>query len=256
MKKYLTDDFINKQSSVDILVKLTFALIDMKLKNATFDYKLDSIINKILYLDRTDESNIFLNFLTEEYENFSLALHTIENIYICRAKNLIEEPIVDFYILYHENYTNGNFDLKTIENRLDAAVNNSTLYLCNRLFKYSSKSPRIFQLLSSVMREILALKDCCEIAVNFIQFVLITINKLCDEEGNKILDLYPRNLQCAVILLRIEPNLHTNNTKKYTINLLKSIYSIKKQEFLVLLTHFPLWLTEVLNFTSDGNNFR
>ncbi|XP_046749214.1 uncharacterized protein LOC124412989 [Diprion similis] len=255
VEKYLTEDFITKQSSVGALVKLACVLINMKLNISTFDFKLDSIINRILYLDETDDSNRFLDTLTEKYDNLSLALSTIENIYICRPNKLIEIPIVDLFISFNANHTEGNLNSAIIENHMIPTTKDCSDHVnCNQLLEYSSKSPRIFQLLSSVMKDMFAYTNCSEMCVNFIQYILNYISKLCDQKKQKILDLYPRNLQCAVILVRINPNLHTTNSKEYVIQMLNRIYSSNKEELLILLTHFPVWLKEVSNLVPCSDN--
>ncbi|XP_015524214.1 uncharacterized protein LOC107227546 isoform X1 [Neodiprion lecontei] len=255
VEKYLTEDFIAKQASVSVLVKIGFVLIDMKLNIPIFDFKLDSIINRILYLDETDDSNRFLDTLTEKYDSLSLALSTIENIYVCRSTKLIEIPIVDLFMLFNANHSEGSLDSDIIEKHMNPSIKHcSDDVNCNQLLKYSSKSPRIFQLLSSVMKEMFAYTNCSEMCVNFIQYILNHISKLCDEKKQKILDLYPRNLQCVVILVRIEPNLHTNNSKEYVIQMLKRIYSLNKEELLILLSHFPVWLKEVSNLVPYSDN--
>lgn len=251
--KYLTEEFVMKQTSVNVLVKLGYALISMKLRNSTFEYKLDNIINRILYLDRTPDSDIYVDTLTDQYEDLSLALSTVENIYICRAEKLIEIPIIDCFISFKANHTDGSNDFETIRNQIDSPGKNGS-HPVSRLLKYSSKSPRIFQLLSSILKEILARQNCCEMIVNFIRSVMNYISNLCKDNKNNVIDLYPRNLQCVVILLRIEPKLHTNNSKDYTLQKLKTIFDSNKQQLLILLTHFPLWIEEFSKFISDSDD--
>lgn len=247
-KKYLTEDFIAKQSAVNILVRLGLALIDMRQRNPTFDYKLDSIVNRILYLDRTTYSESFVDTLIEAQESLSLDLATIENLYISRVESLIEIPIVDFFISFNDSPS-----FRTVEQYVASSVEIGARSV-SQLFKYSSKSPRIFQLLSSVMKEMLSRTDCFETVITFIEFIVKYIGDIREKEGNSMLDLYPRNLQCAVILLRIDPNLHTPNSEDYIFTKLKSLYYNNKQQVLILLTHFPQWLEIFTKFMAEGHD--
>ncbi|XP_012250850.2 uncharacterized protein LOC105683086 [Athalia rosae] len=253
VKRYLTEEFLVKQTTVNVLIKLGFALIDIKLKYPTFDYKLDKIINKILQLSKTPDSNKFLDIIIDKYKDLSLEWVSIENIYIHKAEELIEIPIVNLFIIFHENRVTEKPDLKSIQSYIDPSAENC-LHPTEKLLQYSSKSPRIFQLLSSVLREILSYTNCSMIVLDYIQFILEHISTLCQQQNKHILDLYPRKLQYIIILLRIEPELHTDRTRDYLLQTVTSTYHSNRTEIAILLSHFPKWIKKITDHISLSND--
>lgn len=125
----------------------------------------------------------------------------------------------------------------------------------NRLFEYASESSLIFQLLCVVLKELFVTLDYSAKVFDFVQSVVKHIAELCKRNGKNILDLYPRRLQCNIILLEIEPLYHTDESRRVTIRFLEKVYGENKEIAMILLSHFPTWLGPFKNHLIENGVF-
>ncbi|KOC65081.1 hypothetical protein WH47_04671 [Habropoda laboriosa] len=127
-----------------------------------------------------------------------------------------------------------------------AVQRNSNLNLeistIEKIYQSQNKSSHIFLLVCGFLKELQVELDHAPTVIKFIQSTLKRIKEYCENQGKDILDLYPRNLQSLVILLRIEPMYHTDDSKSATLKMLKHIYTEEKDTAITLLSHFSQWL--------------
>ncbi|XP_031834124.1 uncharacterized protein LOC116427663 [Nomia melanderi] len=236
LDKYLTNDFLDTCDSTENVLPLSSALISLTSVDSYYKYHVERLLLKLAELScnaeqSCDESERLLCYAVQKKSNLNLELSTVENIYKSQRCKLIEQPL-----LYHfmSSCTNLNKDEKCDEIE---SVN-----LLDQLIEFISVSPYIFLLVCAFLKELFVHLDHCPIVVSFIQLILHSVKESCENLSKDILDLYPRKFQSIVILLRIEPIYHTDESKHATLRTLRDIHSEDKDTAITLLLHFPQWL--------------
>ncbi|XP_017790548.1 PREDICTED: uncharacterized protein LOC108572778 [Habropoda laboriosa] len=231
LEKYLTDDILDSCDSTDSLLSLTSALMCLAPTNSYCKSYVEKVLLKLVELGPCDQSKYLLCYAVQRNSNLNLEISTIEKIYQSQKCKLIEQPLLDDFISSCSNLNKDN------------DVNNSeSINLINQLFEFVSKSSHIFLLVCGFLKELQVELDHAPTVIKFIQSTLKRIKEYCENQGKDILDLYPRNLQSLVILLRIEPMYHTDDSKSATLKMLKHIYTEEKDTAITLLSHFSQWL--------------
>ncbi|XP_076230923.1 uncharacterized protein LOC143177047 [Calliopsis andreniformis] len=246
LEKYLTNDILDVCNSSDELLPLTSALICLASTNSSYKCHVERLLLKLSELESCKESERLLCYSVQKNSNLNLELSTVENIYDSQRCKLIEEPLLSYFMSIHTDINK--------ENDID---NSEIVNLTNQLFEFASKSRHIFLLTCAFLKELLVQLDYSPTVLHFIQSILKQIKEYCESQNRDILDLYPINLQSIVILLRIEPTYHTDDSKSATLRALQNIHSEDKDTIVVLLSHFPEWLKlfgEVL--LSDSNTIQ
>ncbi|KAK9305828.1 hypothetical protein QLX08_003329 [Tetragonisca angustula] len=231
LKKYLTDDVLSSCDSSDSLLSLVTALMCLASTDSYYKCYIEKLLLKLTKLEASDNSEYVLCYAVQKSFDLELKLSTIEIIYESQKCKLIEQPLLNSFI---SSCTNLNKD-----NNVD---NSENVNLTEQLFKFITKSPHIFLLVCAFLKELLVQLDHAPAVMNFIQLTLERIKECCKNENKDIADLYPRNLQSLVILLRIEPIYHTDNSKKGTLKILENIYMEDQDTVITLLSHYPQWL--------------
>ncbi|XP_054015792.1 uncharacterized protein LOC128896425 isoform X2 [Hylaeus anthracinus] len=205
LEKYLTNDVLDACDLSDNLLPLTSALMCLASTNPYYKHHVERLLLRLLELETSDESERLLCYAVQNSSDLNLELSTIENIYRLQRCKLIEQPLLNYFVSLCSDLNK--------DNNVD---NSEILNLTKQLFEFA--------------------------IMDFIQSTLNLLKKTCQGQGKDILDLYPRDLQSVVILLRIEPAYHTIDSKNATLRILKSIHSEDKNTVIVLMSHFPRWL--------------
>ncbi|CAD6211976.1 GSCOCG00003929001-RA-CDS [Cotesia congregata] len=225
-KKKLCDD----NATPEQLITLIRSLMNIASINPIYAQYLKLIIKQITELEVAANYKLVQFILSNEKE-INLEFSAVEDLIICQREKIIEEPIVDCFI----SNINSQDQFRTTES-------------FDKLMKKTAYSPKIFQVVCSLLGKLCAQLQFSSFVLVFIQFILKTIVSLRDDEEKNLLNLYPINLQSHVILLRIEPRFSTENSNKYLLESLRKIYSEDKEQILILITHFPKWLDELVLF--------
>ncbi|XP_076625227.1 uncharacterized protein LOC143343835 [Colletes latitarsis] len=242
LEKYLTNNVLDTCETSDNLLPLTSALMCLTSTNPYYKRYVEKLLLKLLELEPCDESERLLCYAVQKNSNLNLEFLTTENIYDSQRCKLIEQPLLNYFVSSFDVNKDGNMD------------NSENMNLVEQLFEFASMSPCIFLLICAFLKELLIQLEYCPTVMNFIQTILTNIKKCCKDRDKDILDLYPRNLQSVIILLRIEPMYHTIDSKNSTLRILESIHLEDKDTATVLLSHFPQWLKlfgELLLSNSD-----
>ncbi|XP_053985551.1 uncharacterized protein LOC128879980 isoform X1 [Hylaeus volcanicus] len=231
LEKYLTNDVLDTCDLSDNLLPLTSALMCLASTNPYYKHHVERLLLRLLELETSDESERLLCYAVQNSSDLNFELSTIENIYRLQRCKLIEQPLLNYFVSLCSDLNK--------DNNVD---NSESLNLTKQLFEFASKSQCIFLLICAFLKELLLKLEYCPTVMDFIQSTLNLLKKTCQGQGKDILDLYPRDLQSVVILLRIEPAYHTIDSKNATLRILKSIHSEDKNTVIVLISHFPRWL--------------
>ncbi|XP_066581646.1 uncharacterized protein [Prorops nasuta] len=238
LKKFCNNQFLSKCTNVDMLVQLTnTCLTGMHTDQFYKDY-IEILLFRISQLDTTNESCELLCQcvdMTNKNQDFSLKLTIMEQIYRSQRFKLVEVPIINDFILQ------PNKPIK-----IDKIESPHTL---EELLQLTVESPILFQLLLSVLKEFFIYFDYMSSFQDFVQDILKRINLHCERKDKSIIGLYPRNLQGCVFLLGIDPDHQTLSSKSYTLDTLQKIFSTDKDDALILLSHFPMWLNEFSSYS-------
>ncbi|CAK9811414.1 hypothetical protein ANTPLA_LOCUS7019 [Anthophora plagiata] len=229
LEKYLTDDVLDSCESTDSLLSLTGALMCLASTDPCYKSHTEKMLLKLVELEPCDQSEHLLCNAVQRNSNLNLEISIIEKIYESQKCKLIEQPLLNDFM---SSCTDLNKDVNNPE----------SIDLIDQLFEYIGKSPRIFLLVCGFLKELQVQLDHAPTVIKFIQSTLKRIKEYCENRGEDILDLYPRNLHSLVILLRIEPTYHTDDSKSATLRMLKDIYTEEKDTAITLLSHFSQWL--------------
>lgn len=232
LDKYLTDEVLNKCYAEDILIYLTLSIMHLSIKNSIFMQHIDRLLMRLLQLEVNNEIKELLH--NALYSNLHLKLSTKEEIYALQKFKLIEEPLLNSLISQLYMFPN----LKE-ENYI---ANRSNENMLNKLLELSARSAYVFQLMFNFLKELLVQLQYASAVLDFTDLILKRVSIYCKNHNRDILDLYPRKLHSSIILLRIKPEHHTAQTKKYTLQTMKQIYNKNKDVSLILMSHFLEWL--------------
>lgn len=242
LENYLTDDILDICDSASDLTSLTSTLICLTGTNPYYKCYLEKLLLKLAKLDTCDESEYLLCHALQRSSDLNLELPIIENIYQSQRCKFIEQPLLSDFMSRCTDLTKGNED-----------DNSKNVELTKQLFAFAGKSPHIFVLVCAFLKELLVQLDYAPAVMNFIQSVLKEIKRYCKLYDGDILDLYPRNLQSLIILLRIEPTQHIEHTKSSTLKTMKDIYDQDKDTVIMLLSHYPKWLKPFEDYLSSND---
>ncbi|KAK0081255.1 hypothetical protein PV325_012519 [Microctonus aethiopoides] len=236
MKKYfLNADFADIVSSENFFI-FGRELINLADRNPLYIPYVKSLIEKIMISNMPFDNHELVESLLNHTEKFQLEFSLIEKLYIFDCVKLIEEPLIDCFL---GNSKNMNIESFITTNNFD------------KLMNYAAKSPKIFQIISSILKTLYVHLEYSTLALDYVKFVLKKIIFNREDDKKYILDLYPMKLQPCVTLLNINPSYHTENSKELILQSLKNIYLEDTNQVLILLMHFPEWLHPLLNYASD-----
>ncbi|XP_015594240.1 uncharacterized protein LOC107267274 isoform X2 [Cephus cinctus] len=242
-KKYLTDDFLGTDAPGETLICLARAFFCLGMRNPCFLPQLDFILERITHLEPSEEINLLLDSIMKNKEQLLLKPATMDRIYILKRVTLIEKPLI-------ENFESICSKINTV-NRENMCVTLQNATSIREVLDRMIDSPQVFRIASNVLKEMLVTLNYSSIVIDFIQSILELMIVQCDKCKKSVLDLYPRDLQSCIILLRIDPRYHSENSKKYTLELLEHVHTGNKDDALILLSHFPAWLEIFSTYLSD-----
>ncbi|KAM0726826.1 hypothetical protein ACS0PU_006987 [Formica fusca] len=241
LDKYLTDDILNEDCSEDALISLTTAVMHLSFENPSFIHHMDKLLIRLSQLETNDKIEKLLH--NSLYSNLHLKLSTKEEIYTTQKFKLIEKPLLDSFVCTFSNSKEEN------------CVDNQNEKTLNQLLEFSVGSMCVFQLIFNFLKELLVQLHYAPAILHFIDLILKRISICCENQDKDILDLYPRKLRSCIILLRIKPEHHTMQTRKYTLQTLKQIYNENNDVLLIIMSHFPEWLECFANYVmNDAQN--
>lgn len=239
LEKYLTDEFLTSVNSVEHLINFHRALNYLLPKNSSLMRLAQKIILRLAELELTEESENLLVSILEARENIHVDDTIFEQIYSSQRIKFIETPLKNAFM--------GNYSKLSNSDDFHECQSNLENYL-HKLYDRIVSSSLIFHLTVSLLYDLFLVNNYSQEILNFIKIILESISSRCKACGKDILDLYPMNLQSCVILLRIEPSQHGNNSKNYTLNELKKIFLTNNQDAVILVSHFPHWLEIFASF--------
>lgn len=228
LEKYITDDVLDACDSSNDLVSLTSALMCLASTNSYYKCHLEKLLLKLVELEPCDQSDYLLCYAVQKDSVLNLDLSTIESIFNSQRCKLIEQPLLN------------DFMSLCVDVNRDDVDHSESATLLDQLYEWVSKSSCIFLLVCAFLKELFIQLDNAPAVINFIQSVLSRIKDRCKNQD--ILDLYPRNLQSTIMLLQIQPEYHTTDSKSSTLRILGNIYFEDKHSAIILLLHFPQWL--------------
>ncbi|XP_050455789.1 uncharacterized protein LOC126853774 [Cataglyphis hispanica] len=237
LDKYLTDDILNEDCSEDVLISLATAVMHLSFENPSFMHHMDKLLIRLSQLETNDKIEKLLH--NSLYSNLHLKLSTKEEIYIIQKFKLIEKPLLDSFVCTFSNSKEKN------------CVDNQNEKTLNQLLEFSVESMCVFQLIFNFLKELLVQLHYAPAVLHFIDLILKRISICCESQDKDVLDLYPRKLCSCIILLRIKPEHHTVQTRKYTLQTLKQIYNENNDVLLIIMSHFPEWLEYFANYVTD-----
>lgn len=229
LDKHLTDDILNECCSEDALISLTTAVMHLSYDKPSFAHHMDKLLIRLSQLETNDKIERLLH--NSLRSDLHLKLSTKEEIYTMQKFKLIEKPLLDSFVC--------TFPDSKKENCVDNPNNERTL---NQLLEFSVGSMCVFQLIFNCLKELLVQLYYAPAVLHFIDLILKRISICCENQNKDILDLYPRKLRSCIILLRIKPEHHTTQTRKYTLQTMKRICDENKDVLLIIMSHFPEWL--------------
>ncbi|XP_011254194.1 uncharacterized protein LOC105250030 [Camponotus floridanus] len=242
LEKHLTDDILNECCSEDALISLTTAIMHLSFENSSFVHHMDRLLIRLSQLETNNKIERLLH--NSLCSNLHLKLSTKEEIYIVQKFKLIEKPLLDSFLCTFSESKN--------ENCIDNQNNEQTL---NQLLEFSIESMCVFQLIFNFLKELFVQLHYSPTVLQFIDLILKRISVCCESQDKDILELYPRKLHSCIILLRIKPEHHTVQTRKYTLQAMKQICNENNDVLLIIMSHFPEWLEYYANYiTNDARN--
>lgn len=179
------------------------------------------------------------------HSNLHLKLSTKEEIYIVQKFKLIEKPLLDSFVRTF-----------SVQSKKENCINNqNNEQILNQLLEFSIESVCVFQLIFNFLKELFVQLHYAPTVLQFIDSILKRISICCENHDKDILELYPRNLHSCLILLKIKPDHHTMQTRKYTLQAMKQICNKNNDVLLIIMSHFPEWLEYFANYiTNDAQN--
>lgn len=239
LDKHLTDDILNECCSEDTLISLTTAVMHLSLENPFFVHHMDRLLIRLSQLETNKKIERLLH--NSLCSNLHLKLSTKEEIYIVQKFKLIEKPLLDSFVC--------RFSKSKKENCIDDQNNEQTL---NQLLKFSIESMCVFQLIFNFLKELFVQLHYAPAVLQFIDLILKRISICCENQDKDILELYPRKLHSCIILLRIKPEHHTVQTRKYTLQSMKQICNENNDVLLTIVSNFPEWLEYFANYITNN----
>lgn len=222
------------------LTSLTGALMCLSKYNKHYLNYIEKIITRLSYLDSVDESEKLLCYAVHKSADLELSLPTIERIYFSQRYKLIEELLMNNFISTCLNVNTE--DDKNAE---------ESVHSLDELLQLAAMSPFIYQLVCGFLKELFVHLEYAPMVLSFIQTILKCIVTHCENKGKDILDLYPKYLHSCILLLRIEPQYHTFNSKAYILETITQHYKENSDDILILLSHFPTWLAFISDHLLD-----
>lgn len=231
LKRYVTTTFLRKTEKPDDLVRLVKAVRQLLPKDSALLDVIHRIVERIAEIPLSDQNEKFLRLVITDVE-LPLGLSTLEKVYLSQKVKFVEIPLTDSFVSFSHNLNKADkSEMTTLP--FEQMV---------PLFEMIAKSPTIFQLASSILKEIIVVTKFSPIAVKFVEAFLSNARNHCEKNLRDIVDLYPKQLQFCVILLKIEPELHTKNSRDYVVESLKNIFLESHIDIMILMCHFPAWL--------------
>ena len=230
--KNLKSKIILNIKEVNKLVRIAKTIIILSIKETRLKQIYPKVIERIIELEQSESSLKFLNNIlnTEDYTKVNVPLS--EKIYKRQSIKLIDEPLEKSFETFIKDSNDRNIFMD-IE--------------C--LFINAVDKPALFQLISKKLKDLFLQTNFNEKTLDFIKCVLKKVEQQCSSYGKDMLDLYPVSIQYCVVLLRIKPSEHTENSKKYALDSLKKIFMINHNNAYILISHFPDWISPFLDYT-------
>ncbi|XP_012287744.1 uncharacterized protein LOC105703726 [Orussus abietinus] len=235
LEKYLDKDILDAATSPRTLLLLARTIHCLIPKLPNLGAYFEKVVNRLIALEPTEEGDHFLCSIVNENQYFKSSSSTNEKIYISQRIKLIETPLLETFIsICSKSYTSNKHQV------LVDAVRS-----LDKLAQIMTKFPLLFQIACSYMKEILEQLKFKDLVLHIIQCVIELVRSHCKISYKNILDLYPKSLQTYVILLQIEPEKHSINSRRYTLHELKKIFLKNSNDVMILLSHYPSWLRHV-----------
>lgn len=234
LKKYMKPENLSMCSDIDHLIQTAEVLLNSIENYRSLVTCFVTVIERIISLNQTDKSEQFLKRVINKSDDLHLELSLIEKIFTNLKTQFVEKPLMDSFVTYCSD-KNKNIELN----------------MMNMFFSKVTDSSLLFSLLVNSLRELFVETKFAEVAQSFIQKILEKIQNQCREYHKDILDLYPAHLQFCVVLLRIKPADHSKKSKKQTVQSLQEIFLNDCNDALILISHFPDWLSKYIEFSEN-----
>ncbi|XP_011311080.1 uncharacterized protein [Fopius arisanus] len=236
INKYMNREILHRKNhSPKSLIKLGKLLLNLSKQKPTYIPHFKSFLERADPLQLVcDETEDFVNDSLNNRDKLALECCLVDKLHIINAKESIEKPLVDNFLENFEGLR-AREELSTSENFM-------------KMINLISSSSKLFQLASSILKELFVHCDLPLLMIDYIQFVL---KHVLSNIKNMNLDLYPTHLQSYVALLRIDSKYHTESSKRYTLDSLSNMYLKNTDQVLILMLHYPNWFEELSNYVID-----
>lgn len=127
--------------------------------------------------------------------------------------------------------------------------------------KICSESPRLFQIGTSVLNEILIKCEGHDQILKLITSFVNGVMTVCEKEQKNFLALYPNDCCRIVSLLMISPDIYSTGADKSigidaVLNLVLNAYNSNRKKTLLLLSHYLDWLLPFKIYLMEKNGER
>lgn len=229
-KKHLVEECFDEKPLLT-LIQLSKIVLHLISRDEEFKIHLNRILVSISKCQET-ESAEFLTSVLKSARNH-LDKKTVKIIYTNQVTHLIEKPVMDDFVRYVEKLP---------------AIDGFQFESCGTIFQDMLQISNVFRLVSVILKEVFVKLNYAKFVIDFTKLFLNEVRKKCDEK--KYLRLYPNKLQPCVILMKIEPKLHSKKSKQLLFDIISDVSLNNNDDLLILVMHFPAWLEEVAEIMS------
>ncbi|OXU27678.1 hypothetical protein TSAR_003749 [Trichomalopsis sarcophagae] len=235
LKKYMKPKHLSMCSDMEHLIQVGEVLLNAIERSRSLMYCFVKVIERIISLEQTEKSEQFLIRVIDNSDDLRLELSLVEKIFASLKVQFIEKPLTDCFVACCMD-----------KHRKELQLSSMSMF-----FKKVIDSPLLFSIMANSLRELFVETKFAKAAQDFIKKVLEKIQSQCDEYRKDILELYPASLQHCVLLLRIKPIDHTKKSQSRAVQSLQEIFFKDYNDALMLVSHFPDWLPQYLDFSRD-----
>lgn len=245
----MTNDTLNNWQNNAVtnnsLIQLTYALIPLASKQSFYVDYIEKLLTRLAMEELSAHGKCLLNTALKKRNDLKLSFQVVEELYRLQKCHLVEEPLIN-KLQNNCVYLNGN----------ESHSSSYDPFLSDMLIELSASSAKIFYCTIVVLKDFLVQLKYAPVVLDFVQSILKDIKDQCVKIEKDIVELYPKNLQSAIVLLQIDPCYHSNDSQKTIYCMLNNILDENKDVAIVLMSHFPKWVKGFeMYLAKDRTNF-
>lgn len=172
-------------------------------------------------------------------------------IFIRNLWTTLEEKCVDCLTLFNRILNSSTFYIEEVVFRWTRQIFTDDINACDLQYfvRLSGHLPVLFQSITSMFNQFIVMTHYNSKIIGLLAIYLEALFNYCKENQLNIYCLYPKDCCRLVSLLRIPPDICV--MKEKVLEVLWESFMREKNIFLMLLTHFPLWLDYFFNYVND-----